>query len=322
MTSRRQCLAFLGLGAACAPFAWGQTFPAKPIRLVASAAPGGINDMIARVIAERLSKVLNVSVVVENRAGAGGHVAGMEVARGAADGYTLMVCTIGHNGVSAMYPNLKYDPTQDLKPLALVGETAGVLVVNADLPFKTVADYIAFAKANPGKLTYGSAGSGSALHMAAALFEHMAGVQLTHVPYKGSGPAMTDLIGGQINSLFENIVSALPHIRSGRVRPLGVTSPYRYPGLPAVPTIDESGVRGYASIPWYTISAAKGVPDDVSLVLNKALNTAILSPEARAKWEEAGIKPLGGTIEDAIRRNQMETERWTRVIKAAGIVAQ
>ncbi len=323
MPTRRQTLAVLGLGAACAPFAWGQQpFPAKPIRLVASAAPGGINDVIARVIAERLSKNLGVPVIVENRAGAGGHLAGMEVARGAADGYTLMVCTIGHNGVAAMYPNLKYDPTQDLKPLALVGETAGVLVVNAELPIKTVAEYIAFAKANPGKLSYGSAGSGSAVHMASALFELMTNVQLTHVPYKGSGPAMTDLIGGQISSMFDNIVSALPHIKSGRIRALGVTSPYRYPALPNVPTIDESGVRGYASVPWYTISAAKGVPQDVSLVLNKALNAVILSPEARSKWDDAGIKPLGGSIEDAMKRNQVETERWTKVIKAAKIVAE
>ncbi len=321
MLTRRQSLALLG--SACSPLAWGQQpFPNKPIRLIASAAPGGINDLIARVIADRLSKSLGVPAIVENRAGAGGHVAGMEVARGAADGYTLMVCTIGHNGVAAMYPNLKYDPVHDLKPLALVGETAGVLVVNTDSPIKTVAEYIAFAKANPGKLTYGSAGSGSAVHMASALFEYMANVQLTHVPYKGSGPAMTDLIGGQISSMFDNIVSALPHIRSGRLRALGVTSPYRYAALPNVPTIDESGVRGYASVPWYTISAAKGVPQDVSLVLNKALNAAILAPEARSKWDDAGIKPLGGSIEDAMKRNQVETERWTKVIKAAKIVAE
>ncbi len=321
MLTRRQSIA-LGL-AATSPMAWGQNaFPNKTIRLVASAAPGGINDVIARVTAERLSKVLGVPVVVENRAGAGGHVAGMEVAKGPADGYTLMVCTIGHNGVAAMYPNLKYDPTQDLKPLVLVGETSGVLVVHPDLPIKTVGEYIAYAKANPGKLTYGSAGSGSAVHMASALFELMANVQLTHVPYKGSGPALTDLIGGQIASMFDNIVSVLPHIKSGRLRALGVTSPYRYPGLPNVPTIDESGVRGYASVPWYTISVARNVPADVSLTLNKALNTAILSPEARVKWEDAGMKPLGGSMEDAVKRNQIETERWTKVIKAAKIVAE
>ncbi len=321
MLTRRQSIA-LGL-AATSPMAWGQNaFPNKTIRLVASAAPGGINDVIARVTAERLSKVLGVPVVVENRAGAGGHVAGMEVAKGPADGYTLMVCTIGHNGVAAMYPNLKYDPTQDLKPLVLVGETSGVLVVHPDLPIKTVGEYIAYAKANPGKLTYGSAGSGSAVHMASALFELMANVQLTHVPYKGSGPALTDLIGGQIASMFDNIVSVLPHIKSGRLRALGVTSPYRYPGLPNVPTIDEPGVRGYASVPWYTISVARNVPADVSLTLNKALNTAILSPEARVKWEDAGMKPLGGSMEDAVKRNQIETERWTKVIKAAKIVAE
>jgi tripartite-type tricarboxylate transporter receptor subunit TctC len=315
--TRRQSLVAIGLSAAShVPFVRAQqAFPSKPIRLIASAAPGGINDLMARVIAERLSKVYGVPVVVEN-------LAGMAVARAAPDGYTLMICTIAHNGVAAMYPALKYDPTQDLKPLALIGESAGVLTVNPSLPIKSIAEYIAYAKAEPGKLTYGSAGPGSANHMAGALFEHMTSISLTHVPYKGSGPAITDLIGGQISSMFDNIVSSLPHIRSGKLRALGVTSPYRHPSLPDVPTIVEAGVQGYASVPWYTVSGPKNITQDIALNLNKALNSVILSPEIQAKWEAAGIKPLGGSIDEAIRRNRSETEQWTKVIKAAKIVAE
>lgn len=325
MLTRRHSLALLGFAASGVGslVQAQQAFPyGKPIRMIASAPPGGINDVMARVIAERLSKVYGVPVVVENLAGAAGHVAGMTVARAVPDGYTVMVCTMAHNGVAAMYPTLKYDPTQDLKPLALIGESAGVLTVNPSLPFKSVSEYIAHAKAHPGELTYGSAGSGSANHMAGALFEYAANVKLTHVPYKGSGPAMTDLLGGQIHSMFDNIASSVAHIKSGKLRALGVTSPYRHPSLPDVPTIAEAGLRGYASVPWYTISGPKNIPHDVALNLNRALNAAILSPEIQAKWEAAGLKPLGGSIEDAIKRNRIETEQWTKVIKAAKIVAE
>jgi tripartite-type tricarboxylate transporter receptor subunit TctC len=233
-----------------------------------------------------------------------------------------MLATIAHNGAMAMYRNLAYDPARDLQPVILLAESAGVLVLKPSLPPASVAEFVALAKANPGKITYGSAGNGSAIHMAAALFEVLAEVRLTHVPYKGSAPALTDLMGGQIDVMFDNIASALPHVKAGRLKPLGVTSPARAPSLPDVPTIAEAGVAGYAAVPWYTISVARGVPPEVVRRLNADLNVVLKAPELTQRWEALGVTPLGGSVEDAVRRNAVETERWTKVIRAANIVAE
>ncbi len=323
MTSRRNCLMTLGAAALTAlPQTWAQTppFPSKPLRLIVSAAPGGISDVLGRLVGQRLSQVYGQPVVVDNKTGAGGHVAGAEVAKGAADGYTLLVATIAHNGVTSIYPSLTYNPAKDLQPVVLLAESAGVLVVNPAFPAHTTADLIALAKAKPGSITYGSAGSGSAVHMAAALFEYMANVKMTHVPYKGSGPALNDLIGGQISVMFDNLASVLPQIKAGKLRALGVTSPQRQPSLPDVPTIAESGVPGYASVPWYTISVSRHVPLEIVRKLNADLNAVIRAPELKPRWEAIGVTPLGGSVEEAVKRNAVETERWNKVIKAANIV--
>ena len=325
MNMRRLCLTSLAaLACGLAAPAWAQTpaFPAKPLRLVVPYAPGGIADVLGRLVAQRLGPIYGQAVVVENKPGAGGHIGGAEVAKGAADGYTLVFATIAHNGAAAMYSNLGYDPTKDLQPVILVAESAGVLVVHPSFAATSVADFIARAKAQPGQISYGSAGNGSALHMAAALFEHQADVKLNHIPYRGSAPALTDLIGGQIPVMFDNIASALQHIKTGKLRPLGVTGPQRNPSLPDVPTIAEAGVPGYASVPWYTISVARGVPPEIVRKLNADLHTVIRSPELKDRWEALGVTPLGGSVNDAVRRNAQETERWTKVIKAANIVAQ
>jgi tripartite-type tricarboxylate transporter receptor subunit TctC len=232
-----------------------------------------------------------------------------------------MFATTTHNAAYAMYSKLAYDPAKDLQPVILVAEIQGVLVVHPSLPTRSVKEFVALAKARPGELNYGSAGAGSATHIAAELFKAMASVNLTHIPYKGSGPAMTDLIGGQIQLMFENVPTALPFIRAGKIRALGVTSRQRAPTLPAIPAIAESGVPGYEAVPYYTISVSSKVPHDVVLKLNADLDAVLKLPEMAPRWAELGIAPLGGSPEAAVKRNAIETETWTRVIKAAGIRA-
>jgi tripartite-type tricarboxylate transporter receptor subunit TctC len=318
--NRRLTLAAALLAATLALPAAAQTdFPNKPIRLVVPYAAGGIADLLGRLVAEKLGATYKQSVVVENRPGAGGHVGGELVAKAPADGYTLVLATIAHNGASSMYKGLKYDPATDLVPVALIAESAGVLIVNPSVPAKTVPEFLALARAQPGKLNYASAGNGSALHMAAELFKHLSGTDLVHVPYKGSAPAMADLLGGQVQLMFENIATAHPHIKAGKVRALGVTSRARNPSLPEVPTIADAGVPGYASEPWYTVSAPRGVPAEVMRRLNADINAVLKSPDLAQRWESLGVTPLGGSLDDAAKRNAMESERWARVIQAARI---
>jgi tripartite-type tricarboxylate transporter receptor subunit TctC len=295
-------------------------FPSRSIRFVVPYAAGGIADLLARTIAQHLGPELGQTIVIENLVGAGGHIGGSAVAKAPADGYTLVLATISHNAAASMYGNLNYNPEKDLKPVILISESAGVLIVNASVPAKTVPEFIAYAKTQP--LSYGSAGLGSALHMAAELFKSMAAVELTHVPYRGSAPAMTDLLSGNIHAVFENIPTSLQHIQSGRIRAIGVTSLKRSPLLPDMPTISESGVPGYSAVPWYTVSVASGVPADVVTRLNKALNAVILRPDMAQRWAELGVTPLGGSPQDAEKRNAEETARWSALIKSAGIKAQ
>jgi len=317
---RRTALAATLLACLAGPAAaQGEAFPAKPVRIVVPYAAGGIADLLARLIAEKLGPQYRQGVVIENRPGAGGHVGGEMVAKSAPDGYTLVLATIAHNGAASMYKGLKYDPTTDLPPVALVAESAGVLIVHPTVTARTVPEFIALAKAQPGRLNYASAGNGSAIHMATELFKYMTGTDLVHVPYKGSSPAMADLLGGQVQLMFENIATAHPHIKSGRVRALGVTGRSRNASLPDVPTIAESGVPGYAAEPWYTVSAPRGVPADVMRKLNADINAVLKSPDLAQRWEALGVTPLGGSLDEAAQRNAVERERWTRVIQAARI---
>ncbi len=309
-----------GLYSALAP-AQTADYPSRQIRLVVPYAPGGIADILGRVVAQPLGALYGRSLVVENRSGSAGHVGAEVVLNAPADGYTLMLGTIAHNAAYAMYPNLPYDPAKALKPVVLVAESAGVLVVHPSVPVKSVREFVALAKAKPGALAYGSAGHGSAIHMAAELFMYMTQTKLTHVPYRGSAPAMTDLVGGQVQVMFENIASGLPFIKAGRIRALGVTSLRRNPGLPDVPPIAELGVPGYEAAPYYTISVAAAVPAAIVRKLNADLDKVLRMPDVQARWSELGVTPIGGTLEDAMRKNQVETERWTKVIKAAGIRA-
>jgi tripartite-type tricarboxylate transporter receptor subunit TctC len=308
------------LGLLLWPFAAGaqtEGFPSRSIRFVVPYSAGGIADLLARSVSQHLGPTLGQTIVIENQPGAGGHLAGSSVAKGPADGYTLVLATIAHNAASSMYSKLTYNPGKDLKPVIVIAESAGVLVVNAAVPVKTVPEFNVHAKAN--RISYGSAGYGSAIHLAAELFKSMAKVDLMHVPYRGSAPAMTDLLGGNVQVMFENIPTALPHIQSGRIRALGVTSPKRSALLPEIPTIAESGVPGYVAVPWYTISVASGTPDDVVLKLNKAINAVLARPDLRERWAKLNLTPLGGSPQDAEKRNAEETGRWSAVIKSAGI---
>jgi tripartite-type tricarboxylate transporter receptor subunit TctC len=297
-------------------------YPVKQFRLVVPYAAGGIADVLSRILAQPLTTATGRTVVVDNRPGSGGHVGAAVVATGPADGSTLMLGTIAHNAAYSMYTKLAYDPPKDLKPVILVAESAGVLVVHPSLPVKSVKEFLALARARPGALQYGSAGHGSALHMAAELFKFTAKVDLAHIPYKGSTPAMTALISGETQLTFENIATALPFVKDNRLRPLGVTSARRNPSLPDVPPVSEVGVPGYESVPWYTISVASGVPDDIVRRLAADLDRIIRSPEAQVRWASIGVTPLGGTAEDAVKRNAVETARWSKVIKAANIRVQ
>ena len=312
------CLLFALPAAALAQGA----YPSRTIRFVVPYSAGGIADLVARAIAPGLSAWLGQPVVIENRAGAGGHIAAAEAARGPADRHALVLTTIAHNAAQSMYANLSYDPAKDLKPVVLISEAASVLVVHNSVPARSVPELLALARAEPGKLTYGSAGLGSALHMAGELFKLMSATDITHVPYKGGGPALNDLVGGQIQMMFDTIPTALPHIRSGRLRPLGVTSAARSPLLPEIPTISEAGVPGYESVPWYTMSVATGVPEEIVRRLNEATNHVLKLPELAPRWKELGLTALGGTPEAAAQRNAVETRRWSQVIRTAGIKAQ
>jgi len=314
-----QPLLVLALFAASAGTLAQDAYPSRPIKLVVPYAAGGPADMLARMVAEKLGPRLGQPVVIDNKPGAGGHTGGELVAKGAADGYTLMLGTIAHNGAVKLYKNLRYDPLHDLQPVILLAESPSVLLVRQSLPVKSVSELLVLARSQPGKLTYGSAGNGSAMHMAAELFRYMSKIDYVHVPYRGGAPAMADLLGGQIDILFESLGTAHQHIKSGKVRALAVTSTTRNPSLPDVPTIAESGVPGYSSVPWYTISVAKGVPAAIVSKLNADINAVLKLPDFAQRWDALGVQPLGGSVADAVKRNQTETAKWSAVIDAANI---
>jgi tripartite-type tricarboxylate transporter receptor subunit TctC len=306
------------LAASCAAFAQ-DAYPSRPIRLVVPYAAGGPADLLARSVGEKLAARVGQPVLVDNKPGAGGHTGGEQVAKGPADGYTLVLTTIAHNGAAKLYGHLRYDPATDLQPVILLAESPSVLLVKQSLPVKSVPELLAYARTHPGKLTYGSAGTGSAMHMAAELLRSMAQIDYVHVPYRGGAPAMADLLGGQIDLMFDSLGTAHQQIASGKVRALAVTSTVRNASLPDVPTLAEAGVPGYSSVPWYEISAPRGVPAAVVGKLNAELNAALKSPDLVQRWEALGVLPLGGTPADAVARNEAETRKWSAVIDAAHI---
>ena len=298
-------------------------FPSRAITLVVGFAPGGATDFSARLIAKKLSDNLGQSVIVDNRASAGGTVAHQQVARAAPDGYTILMGSIGPLSIAPyLIANLAYDPQKDLAPLTMSVVFPNVLVVHAGVPAKTLAEFVALAKQKPGSLTFASTGVGSASHLAGELFNSRAGVDTTHVPYKGGGPAMLDLLGGRITAYYSTPSTAAPHIESGKVRALAATGLTRSPMLPNVPTVAESGYPGFEATNWYAFVAPVKMPVELLDRWNRELVKVLNSPDIREQLLQRGLEPMPGTREDLAKYIRKENEVWGRIIKAAKITAE
>jgi tripartite-type tricarboxylate transporter receptor subunit TctC len=294
-------------------------YPNKPLRLIVPFAPGGSTDIFARLIAERAQAPLGQPVVVENRAGAAGNIGAEAVARSAPDGYTLLMATTGVMAINnALYKNMTYDAAKDLEPVIFVASITNVLIVPPDFPAKSVAELIAAAKKEPGKLSFASSGAGSSTHMSAELFKSMSGTDILHVPYKGSGQALPDLMSGRVSMMFENAPGAVSHIKAGKVRALAVTGLKRSPALPELPTVAET-VAGYESLSWSGIAVPAGTPKPIIEKLNKDLNAVLAAPEMRQKLAEQGAEHVGGQPEAFARHIRAEREKWSRLIRTNNI---
>ena len=298
----------------------GANWPNKPIRWVVPFPPGGAMDAIARTLGEKAGQALGQPFVIENKAGAGGNIGAEFVARQPADGYTLMITSIGMATNKPLYGKLSYDPIKDFAPVSLLAVVPNVLVTNATQPdVKTAADVIAAARKAPGKLTYGSAGNGTSIHLAGEVFNSLAQIDMLHIPYKGSGPAVADLLGGQINYMFDSITSARPHIQSGKLRALGVTTAKRSATLPGVPTLAEAGLPGYEVSPWFAVFMPAGTPAPIVNKLNAALRDAMKQPDVVARFETIGAEPVGSTPTELAKHLARESERWAKLIAERGI---
>ncbi len=311
------------LGVMAAPVApahaQGAAYPTKPIRLVVPFPPGGATDILARAIAQRWSETLGQQVVVDNRPGAGGNIGSDLVAKSAPDGYTLLMGTVGTHAINpSLYTKMPYDHIRDFAPVILVAGVPNVMEVNPSVPAHTVQEFIAYAKANPGKVNFASSGSGTSIHLSGELFKVMAGVEMTHVPYKGSAPALQDLLGGQVQVMFDNLPPSLPQIRSGKLRALAVTSATRSAALPDVPTIAESGLPGFEASSWFGVLAPAGTPPAIIARLNADGVKWLATPEAKEKMLTLGANAVGGSPEDFAAHIRAETAKWAKVVKDSG----
>jgi len=293
-------------------------YPDHPVRMIVPFTPAGATDLLARLVGERLGAKLGQSVVIDNRAGAGGNVGAEIAARAAPDGYTLLMGPASIYAISAtLYPRLGYDLAKDLTPVSLVANVPHVLLVNNDLPVKSVPELIQFAKKKPGELNIASQGSGTVSHLEAELLKHMAGIEMLHVPYRGSAPAILDLIGGRVHVMFDSIASALPHIRAGKLRAIAVASNTRSSLLPNMPTVAES-LPGYSAHSWLGIFVPAGTPQSVVQRLQRDLVAAIDEPKTQARLVEAGFEPKSSTQEDFAKLVRDEMEKWRPVVKMSG----
>ena len=296
----------------------GQGWPSRPIRMVVPLSPGGFADVPGRILAARLSSLLGYNVFVENRPGAGGTIGADFVAKSAPDGYTLLFTGTPHVISAWVYKKLPYDPLKDFEPVALVASGPYVLVVNPQLPVHSVRELIAAAKAQPGKIDYASSGNGSAQHLVSALFASMAGVELNHVPYKGSGPAMQDLLGGQVKVSFAGIPNVLPHVKAGRLRALAVSTPQRSPDLPDVPTVAEAGVPGYQATLWLNLAAPAGTPGEIVQRLYAETAKALQDVELQQSFRAAGVEASPMSPQELASFMRGEYEKWGKVVLDTG----
>ena len=306
------------LGAATAGLA--QVYPVKPIRLVLPYPPGGGSDTIARPLAQKMSEGLGQQVVVENRGGAGGNIGMEAVARSASDGYTLVFALTAQLAVNpGLYPKLPYDPIRDYAPITLLGSGGYILVVHPSLPVKSVKELVAFAKARPGQIAYSSSGNGSGGHLAVELFNNMAGIRMLHVPYKGGGPALMDMIAGQVQLLFATQLASWPHVQSGRIRALAVSTAKRPASLPDLPTVAEAGVPGFDAGVWYAVLAPAGTSREIVMRLNGEIARVLSQPDYRNLLVNNTIEPIGSPPEELSQYIKSELVKWAKVIKDAGV---
>lgn len=294
-------------------------FPSKVIRYIVSVSPGGGSDMVARTLTARWGQQLNQTFVVENLAGGGGVIASKATIRAAADGYTLMQGYVATHGTSPATRKLPYDAVKDFTPIGMIGGTPNVLVINASLPVKNLKEFIEYVKKNPSKLNYGSAGQGSLTHLTMELFKQQINSYMVHIPYRGIAPAFTDLIGGQTQAMFPGLAAAVPHIKSGRIRALAVTGLTRHEKYPELPTLDESGFKGFDAQQWYGVVGPAGIPDDVVKILNTSLNEVLKMPELKAKLSIEAIEPRAMSPKEFGDFIKADISRWTKLAKDRNI---
>lgn len=310
------------LGLATITTAQAQAWPAKPVKLVVPYPPGGPTDIVARVVAQHLSEQTGQQFVVENKAGAGGNLGAEAVARSPADGYTLLVATTAHAINMAMFKNLTYDVQRDFVPVSLLTQGPLVLVANPAFPGKSVTEVIAQARARPGQLNYASSGNGQSTHLSAELFNSMAGVKLNHVPYKGSAPALTDVIAGQVPLMFDTMLSAMPFVKAGKLKAIAVTSPQRSPVAPDVPTVAESGLPGYEVFAWNGLFAPTGTPAAVLARLGDEMKKTLNLPEVKEKFALQGFAATYTTPEQGAAFVRAEVDKWARAVKLSGATVE
>ena len=304
------------------PFAFAEGYPSKPIRIVVPYTPGGFNDTLARTLGQKLSEKWGQSVVVDNRPGGGTTIGTSLAAKAPADGYTLLIVSFAFGVNPSLYAQLPYDTQRDFAPVVLAAGTPNILVVNPQLPVNSVQELIALAKSKPGKLNYATAGNGSSNHLSMEMVKSMAGVDIVHVPYKGSAPAVTDLIGGQVDVMFDNVPNVLQHVKAGRLRALAVSSRERSPFMPDLPTVAEAGLPGFDVSVWFGVVAPSGTPRAVVSQLNVEINRILKLPEVVELFHKQGVEPLGGTPDTFAAFLRDQTTKWAKVVKQSGAKAE
>jgi tripartite-type tricarboxylate transporter receptor subunit TctC len=329
MTLLRRQFLYLAAGAIALPavsrvssrVAWAETYPSRPVRVIVGFAAGGVTDLMARLMGQWLSERLGQSFVIENRPGAGSNIGTEAVVRAAPDGYTLLLCGTPNTINGAVFQKMSFNFVRDIAPVAGIARVPNVMEVHPSVPAQTVPEFIAYAKANPKKLSMASAGSGTTSHVAGELFKLMTGVDLVHVPYRGSGLAVTDMLGGQVQVMFDNMVSSIPHIREGKLRALALTTAARSDALPGVPTVGEF-VPGYEASGHQGIGAPRSTPAEIIETLNREINAGLADPKVKARLAELGGVVLPGSADEFGRFIVAETEKWAKVVKFAGIKPQ
>jgi tripartite-type tricarboxylate transporter receptor subunit TctC len=310
--------ALLALGIVAIASAAGaqQAYPDRTVKIVVPYPPGGTTDLLARAVAGRLTESLGQTFIVENRGGASGSIGSEAVARATPDGYTLLMGTISTHGINPAIGKVPYDPVKDFQPVTDVADTPNVLTVNPDTPYRTLKDVLEAARAKPGSITFGSTSPGGSPHMSGELLKSMTGTDLLHVPYKGGGPMLIDLMGGQIQLGFDNLPSSMPHIKAGKIRPIAVTTTERWPQAPEIPTIAESGVPGYEVSAWFGLLAPAGTPRPIVDRLQKAVAEILKMPQVNAQLLELGAKPVGNTPEQFAAMIEAELQKWRKVAQS------